>query len=410
MPVSPNGVSAWQGCNLTEINGGVCDNEQNYIRAVKAASILGTLQAGYTDFNYTDEETKATFEKESLLGVSITGWMENPEFLFDDENMKAGAEIVKKVNAEVAELIGINKAARTTCTKPSGNASVILGTSSGIHPHHSKRYLRNVQGNINEDAVKFFMKENPDAVEPSVWSASGKDVVLSFPIEAPDGSLLKDDLMGVKLLEYVKKAQNGWVEHGTRPELGNDPNLRHNISNTITVDDWDEVREYVWENQNHFAGISFLAQSGDKDYAQAPFTEVKTEEEIVAEYGVASMFASGLVVDGLAAFNDDLWAACDVVVGRNPDLYASLQHSASGNVMKRDWVRRAEQFAERYFNGDTTQMTYCLKDVSLLHKWERIKRTAKDIDWLKADIKPEFTEVNTTGAAACAGGACDIQF
>lgn len=410
MPVSPNGVSAWQGCNLTEVNGGVCDNEKDYFRAVKAAAILGTLQAGYTDFNYTDSETKATFEKEALLGVSITGWMENPEFLFDEDVMRRGAELVKETNAQVAKLIGINKAARTTCTKPSGNASVILGTSSGIHPHHSRRYLRNVQGNINEDAVKFFMKENPDAVEPSVWSATGKDVVLSFPIEAPDGSLFKDDLMGVKLLEYVKKAQNGWVEHGTRSELGNDVNLRHNISNTITVDDWDEVREYVWANQNYFAGISFLAPSGDKDYAQAPFTEVKTEEEIVSEYGVASMFASGLIVDGLNAYNDNLWAACDVVLGRNPDEYNSLKHATGANVLKRDWVRRAEQFADRYFAGDKERMTYCLKDVSLLHKWELIKRTSKDIDWLDANIKPEYVSVDTTGAVACSGGVCEINF
>ena len=406
IPVSPDGKSAWQGCNLTEINGGKTNSKESFFRAIKAATVIGTLQAGFTEFNYGTKDTKETFEKEALLGVSITGWMENPKFLFDEEVLKEGAEYAKEVNKQVAKLIGINQAARVTCTKPSGNASVLLGTSSGIHPHHAKRYFRHIQGNKEEDVVKAFIEANPKAVEDSVWSASGKDVVLSFPITSPKGSMFKDHLTGVALLDYVKVAQNSWVEHGTNVDLGNHPKLRHNISNTITVDDWDEVSEYVWENQNHFAGISFLPPSGDKDYPQAPFTEVKTAEEILLEYGTASMLASGLVVDGLHAFSNNLWQACDTVMDKGIDLSVK----SSENALQRDWVRRAKKYARRYFKNDLQVMTYCLKDVHLLHKWETVSRSFKAVDWLSADIKPKYIEVNTTGAVACSGGVCDVVF
>lgn len=405
IPVSPSGISAWQGCNLTEINGGMT-NKQTLFDAVKAATIIGTLQAGFTDFCYSSLETKNTFEKEALLGVSITGWMENPKFLFDKELLTEAAEYAKEINEKVAELIGINKAARVTCTKPSGNASVLLGTSSGIHPHHAKRYFRNIQGNKEEDVVKAFMEINPQATEDSVWSSSGRDVVLSFPITAPKGSLFRENVTGTGLLDYVKIAQNSWVEAGTRVDICNHPKLRHNISNTITVDDWDEVQQYVWDNQNHFAGISFLPPSGDKDYPQAPFTEVKTADEILLEYGPASMLASGLVVDGLHAFSNNLWAACDTLLGKGVD----LTQKTSENVLQRDWVRRAKKYARRYFKNDLVVTTYCLKDVHLLHKWETVTRSFKSIDWENSDIKPKYIDVNTTGAQACAGGVCEVQF
>lgn len=407
MPVSPKGESSWQGCNLTECNGGKMNNRENFFRAIKAATILGTLQAGYTNFNYSTEATKQTFEKEALLGVSITGWMENPDFLFDEKLLKEGAEYAKEINRKVADLIGINYAARVCCTKPSGNASVLLGTSSGIHPHHAPRYIRHVQGNKNEDVVQAFKRVNPSAVEPSVWNPE-RDVVIAFPIVAPEGSKFREELLGTKLLDYVKIAQNSWVEYGTSPELGNHEKLRHNISNTITVNDWEEVQEYVWANQNHFAGISFLPETGDKDYPQAPFSEVKTHDAILEEYGVASMFAGGLVVDGMHAFGDNLWLACNTVLGLGES--EDLKTKTSENALKRDWVRRAKKFAKRYFKNDTRKMTYCLIDVHLLHKWETVTRTFKDVDWESAELKPSYVDVNTTGAQACSGGSCEIDF
>ena len=397
--------SGWQGCNLTEINGGKCNTEEDFYKACRAASILGTLQAGYTDFKFLSDTSKLIFDREALLGVSITGWMNNPDILFDEKILQKGAKIVKDVNKEVAAVIGINPAARTTCVKPSGNASVLLQTASGIHAEHSSMYIRNVQMNKESEITQAIMKTNPYMVEESVWSAGGTDVVVSFPILPKKGSMYKDDLLGVKHLELVAKAQKYWVEAGTNEDLCADKGVRHNVSNTIIVDDWDEVEKYVFENRRSFAGISFLGMTGDKDYNQAPNTAVITAKDMVKKYGNAAVFASGMVVDALKCFNN-LWDACATAKGFGEDI--SLE--TSENAIKRDWVRRFKKFADNYLNEDTMLAEYCLKDAYLLHKWNKIQSTLKTVDW-KEDIKErKYTDVDTLAAAACAGGACEIDF
>ncbi|MNF40759.1 Adenosylcobalamin-dependent ribonucleoside-triphosphate reductase [compost metagenome] len=402
----PTGESGFQVCNLTEINGGKCTSKEIHLRACKAASILGTLQAGYTNFTYLSDVSKKIIEREALIGVSITGWMNNPDVLFDKQNMIDGAEEVKYWNHVVADLIDINQAARTTCAKPSGNASVLLQTASGIHGEHSPRYLRNVQMNEQDDVLKLMMLHNPKMVEDSVWSATGTDKVVSFPVETKEGSIYKVDLLGVKQLEYVKLAQQYWVEYGTNIDLCVDPNLRHNISNTITVDDWDEVEQYIFDNRQWFAGISLLSAMGDKAYPQAPFTEVFTERELLDMYGPAICFASGLIVEGLHAFNNNLWVACDTANGWG----ATLDPEDSTDLLKRDWVRRAKKFAKNYFGGDILQMTNCLKDCYNLHKWESIQRDMHFIDFSVELEAKSFTDINTMGAQACSGGQCEISF
>ena len=400
-----NKKSGWQGCNLTEINGGKCNTEEDFYKACRAASILGTLQAGYTDFKFLTDTSKLIFDREALLGVSITGWMNNPDILFDEKILQKGAEIVKEVNKEMAAIIGINPAARTTCVKPSGNASVLLQTASGIHAEHSNMYIRNVQMNKESEITQAIMKTNPYMVEDSVWSAGGTDVVVSFPILPKKGSMYKDDLLGVKHLELVKKAQKHWVEAGTNEDLCADKGVRHNVSNTIIVDNWEEVEKYVFENRHSFAGISFLAMTGDKDYNQAPNTAVITAKDMVKKYGNAAVFASGMVVDALKCFNN-LWDACSTAKGFGEDL--SLE--SSENAMKRDWIRRFGKFADNYLKSDTVLAEHCLKDAYLLHKWNKIQSTLKTVDW-KEDIKErKYTDVDTLAAAACAGGACEIDF
>ena len=400
-----NKKSGWQGCNLTEINGGKCNTEEDFYKACRAASILGTLQAGYTDFKFLTDTSKLIFDREALLGVSITGWMNNPDILFDEKILQKGAEIVKEVNREVAKIIGINAAARTTCVKPSGNASVLLQTASGIHAEHSNMYIRNVQMNKESEITQAIMKTNPYMVEESVWSAGGTDVVVSFPILPKKGSMYKDDLLGVKHLELVKKAQQYWVEAGTNEDLCADNGVRHNVSNTIIVDDWDEVEKYVFENRHSFAGISFLPMTGDKDYNQAPNTAVITAKDMVKKYGNAAIFASGMVVDALKVFNN-LWDACSTAKGFGEDI--SLE--TSENAMKRDWIRRFKKFGDNYLNSDSNVAEHCLKDAYLLHKWNKIQSTLKTVDW-KEDIKErKYTDVDTLAAAACAGGACEIDF
>ena len=399
------GKSGWQGCNLTEINGGMCVTKEDFFQACRAASILGTLQAGYTDFKFLSETSKDIFDREALIGASITGWMNNPDVLFDPAILEEGAKIVKETNREVAKAIGINPAARTTCVKPSGNASVLLQTGSGIHAEHSSMYIRNVQMNKESEVTQTIQRINPHMVEESVWSAGGTDVVISFPIVPKTGSIFKDELIGVEHLEKVKLAQRHWVDAGTNEELCADYGVRHNVSNTIIVDDWDEVERYVFENRHSFAGISFLSAMGDKDFNQAPNTAVISAEDMVNKYGTAAIFASGLVVDALNAF-DNLWSACATSHGMGDDL--TLE--SSDNAMKRDWVRRFNNFADNYLNGDTKQAEYCLKDSYLLHKWNKINKNFTPVDWIEDLTEKRYTEVDTMGAAACAGGACEIDF
>ena len=399
------GTSGWQGCNLTEINGGKCTSKEEFFKACRAASILGTLQAGYTEFRYLDHTTKAIFDREALLGVSITGWMNNPDVLFDAEVQREGAEIVTQVNREVAELIQINAAARTTCVKPSGNASVLLQTASGIHAEHSPRYLRHIQLNKDTEVAQLIAESNPYMVEESVWSANQTDYCIGFPVVSPAGSFYREEMYGKNLLEKVKLVQQNWVEAGTNPELCANPDLRHNVSNTVTVlpHMWSEVEDYVFENRHSFAGISFLAGMGDKDFAQAPMTEVLTEEDIVAKYGKAALFASGLIVDTRKSGFRDLWDATS---------QAQMPEEYRGEVsdLNKEWIRRFQKFADNYFDGDAKQTEYCLKDVFLLHKWTKIQQNIKPVDFVQQLNQKEFTDIDTMGAIACQGGACEITF
>ena len=398
-----DGESGWQGCNLTEINGGACTTEETFYKACRASAIIGTLQAGYTNFKFLAPASKKIFEKEALLGCSITGWMNSPELLFDPRVLEKGAEIIKQVNREVAALIGINPAARTTCVKPSGNASVLLMTASGIHPEHSPMYIRNVQLNKDTEVAKVIKRINPNMIEESAWSAGKTDYVVSFPVISKPGSIYKDDIMGADHLEKIKLAQESWVNAGTNIDLCSHPAIRHNVSNTITVTDWKPVEDYVYENRAYFAGISFLGMSGDKDYFQAPNTEVLNAQQITEKYGAGAIMASGLIVEGLKAF-DNLWIACNTAAGYGEDLSAD-NHQIT---LKKDWVRRFRKFAENYFAGDMKKTEYCFKDVYLLHKWEKIQQTITDIKWEDELTEIKYIDVDTIGSAACVGGGCEL--
>jgi len=398
------GKSGWQGCNLTEINGGKCTTEKEFYKACRAAAIMGTLQAGYTKFEYLSDTTRKIFEREALLGVSVTGWMNNPDVLLNEETQRKGAEIVLETNERVAKMIGINPCARGTCVKPSGNASVLLKTASGIHGEHAPRYLRNIQLNKDSEVAQLIAETNPYMVEDSVWSANDTDYVVSFPIVSPEGSLYREDLYGVNLLEKVKKVQQNWVEAGTRVDRCAHPKLRHNVSNTVTVypHQWKQVEDYVFNNREYFAGISFLGGSGDKDFNQAPMTEVLDELSLVDKYGRAAFFASGLIVDTRQGFHD-LWEAISVAKSNTHD-------GGELSDMRAEWIRRFKKFAENYFEGDMQQAEYCLKDVYLLHKWTKIQQNLKPIDFVSQLETKKYTDINTTGAQACAGAACEVEF
>lgn len=407
-------------CNLCEINGKFCNTEENFYQACRAAAIIGTLQAGYTDFPYLGETTEELVKREALLGVSITGWMDSPDILFNPEILKKGAEIVKETNQKIANLININPSARVTCSKPAGHTSCILGTASGIHPHHSRRYIRRVQCNKQEIALQAFKQHNPIAVEESIWSANKSDDVVSFPCEVPSGSITKNQLSAIDFLDKVKLAQEYWVKTGTTPERGIKPFVHHNVSNTITVmdDEWDSVRDYIYENRDHFTGISLLSSSGDLDYNQAPFVTVLTPMEMVKEYGDAQPLASGLIVDGLHSFGD-LWEACASALGygeKVPEL-EDIKFPETGYPIdhvlfqKADWIRRLRQFANRYFNDDLRKATYCLKHVATWKQWCDLRREYTEVDWTAiSEDQSELVDISSTAGVACSGNACVINF
>jgi ribonucleoside-diphosphate reductase alpha chain len=405
IPRTKDGRSGWQGCNLCEINGGKMTNTSTFFDACKAAAIIGTIQAAYTDFRYVSPVSKEIFDYEALLGVSITGFMNNPKILLNSEVLKEGAELVKEVNAVVAKILGIRQAARTTCVKPSGNASVLLETTSGIHGEHAPRYFRVMQLNKQEEIAKYIYEKYPDLIEESVWSSTDADYALFIPIKAKTDSIFKSDLLGVKQLEAVKLVQQSWVEYGTNVDLCIEPYLRHNVSNTVSVDDWEEVAEYIWENQQWFAGISLMANVGDKVFNQAPFTKVLVPTEIIAQYGDSAIVVSGLIVDGLHLFENNLWKACDYIQNRT----MSIEGTRTQVLLKKDWLLRAKKFAKKYFDS-TDELVFCMKDVHLFHKWLKTEKLLRNIDIedILQNIKPEYVDMDTMGAVACAGGACEI--
>ena len=272
--------SGWQFCNLTEINGARLQSEEDFRIAVRAATIIGSLQAAYTTFPYLGETTEKLCRREALLGVSITGMMDSPAITLDPVLQQKMAKYAIEVNREITLKLGTEPAARLTCVKPAGSTSLLLGTASGIHPRHSRRYFRRVQANKTDPVYKHFNEQNQHMCEESVWSANKTDDVITFCVEAPEEAILRSEMSAMDLLRHVHSTQQNWVVPGTaRPELN--PGLHHNVSNTLTVRDneWDDVADYIWENRADFTGISMLAAAGDKLYQQAPHEEVITAQD-----------------------------------------------------------------------------------------------------------------------------------
>ena len=412
-----NGNSGFSFCNLSEINMSTVNNPEEFYERCKAASILGTFQAAYTNFGYLGKVTEDIVKREALLGVSMTGMMDSPIISFDPVVLEKGANIVKEVNKKVANIIGINTAARTTCVKPAGTTSCILGTSSGIHPCHSKRYFRRVQSNNMEEPLKFFKKYNPNAVDKSVWSAGKTDDVITFLCKAKEGALTKVDVSAVGLLEKVKLVQTHWVATGKNIDLCAQPWLNHNVSNTITIkdDEWDSAAKFIYDNREYFAGISMLGDSGDMTYNQAPFQSIYTHDEIAKIYGAGSIFASGLIVHANDAFDDNLYNACSSLLGYgeklvmpNIDIDENKVSLVQSDKMykKLRWVAQAKKFAKRHFNNDILKMTYCLKAVDGWKTWCDLKRTYKTVPW--EDFIEENDNTKPTEYYACSGGSCEI--
>ena len=259
----------YQFCNLCEVNVSDIMSQEDLDKRVEIAAFIGTLQAGYTDFHYLREIWKDTTEKDALIGVSMTGIGSNKVMSLD---MTQAAEVVKLENARVAELIGINKAARTTCVKPAGTTSLVLGTSSGIHAWHNDFYVRRLRVGKNEAIYSYLLNNHPELVEDEYFRAHDT-AVISVPQASPKNSIVRTE-SAFDLLERVKKVSTDWVAPGHRAGSNT-----HNVSATISLkeDEWDRAGEWMWENRNSYNGLSVLPYNGGT-YIQAPFEDI-TEAE-----------------------------------------------------------------------------------------------------------------------------------
>lgn len=291
IPVTEDGLCGVQFCNLSSINGVKVKTEQDYLDCTKAATILGTLQASYTDFKYLSHTAKKLTDEEALLGVSITGFMDNPHILLDSTLQEKSAKYAVKVNEEWAKKLGINKAARITTCKPEGTSSLVLGSGSGIHPHHAHKYFRRVQVNKLSPVYKFFKKQNAHMCEESVWSANKSDDIITFPIEIPLTAKVKADFTAIEHLDIIKSTQKHWVIPGS---INSKKNITHNVSCTVIVDrnDWDKVFDYLFENRNYFTAVSLLPRIGDKIYKQAPMESIETTEDKAKWDNIIGSFTS----------------------------------------------------------------------------------------------------------------------
>jgi ribonucleoside-diphosphate reductase alpha chain len=267
-PCCEIGLRPYQFCNLCEVNASDIESQEDFENRVRGASFIGTLQAGYTDFHYLRDVWKRTTERDALIGVGMTGIGSGVVLGYD---MKSAAKVVKEENERVANLIGINKAARTTTVKPSGTSSLVLGTSSGIHAWHNDYYIRRIRVGKNESIYSYLNNNHPELVEDEIFRPHDT-AVISIPQKSPKGSILRYE-SPFELLERVKKISQEWIKFGHRGGQNT-----HNVSATISLkeDDWELAGEWMWENRKFYNGLSVLPYNGGT-YQQAPFEDC-TEE------------------------------------------------------------------------------------------------------------------------------------
>ena len=262
-------LKPFQFCNLCEVNVSDIESQEDLNNRVKAAALIGTLQAGYSDFHYLREVWKRTTEKEALIGVSMTGIGSGAILKY---SMEEAAELVKVENERVAKILGINSAARCTTVKPAGTTSLTLGTSSGIHAWHNDYYLRRVRVGKNEAIYTYLSIYHPELLEDCKFRPHDT-AIITVPQKAPSDAILRTE-SPFDLLERVKQVTKEWIKPGHRKG-----NNTHNVSATISIknDEWDAVGEWMWENRKFYNGLSVLPYDGHT-YVQAPFEDC-TEEE-----------------------------------------------------------------------------------------------------------------------------------
>ena len=274
-PCGEISLRPYQFCNLTEINASDIEDQHDLEERVMAASILGTLQAGYTDFHYIRDIWKRNTEKDALLGISMTGIASNR---YKGLDLPKAVQVAADTNAELASVIGINKATRITSVKPAGTTSLALGTSSGIHAWYDEYYIRRVRVS-KEEAIYKYLNENLPALLEDDYFRPHDRAIICVPQKAPEGASLRHE-SPIETLERIKYFYENWIKPGFRSGQNG-----HSISATIFLKsgEWDEVGKWMWDNKDVYNGLSILPYDGGT-YVQAPFetcTKEKYEEMLV---------------------------------------------------------------------------------------------------------------------------------
>jgi ribonucleoside-diphosphate reductase alpha chain len=262
-PCSEIILRPYQFCNLTECVVRATDSLEDLERKVRLATILGTIQSTYTNFPYLRKKWKDNTEEERLLGVSLTGIMDNPLMTLQNAGLEKTLEHLRNIavatNAEWAELLGIPVSAAITCVKPSGTVSQLVDSASGIHARHSHYYIRTVRGD-NKDPLTQFMKEQGIPSEPCVMKPD-TTTVFSFPVKAPDNAVVTEDMTAIDQLELWLAYQRNWCEH------------KPSVTINVRKDEWFEVGAFVYKHFDEMSGVSFLPYN-EHTYQQAPYQEV----------------------------------------------------------------------------------------------------------------------------------------
>jgi ribonucleoside-diphosphate reductase alpha chain len=262
-------LRSYQFCNLCEVNVSNIESQEDLNERVRVGAFIGTLQAAYTDFHYLRDIWKKTTEKDALLGVGMTGIGSGVILKYD---LKKAAELAKEENVRVAEIIGVNKAARVTTVKPSGTSSLVLGTASGIHAWHNDYYIRRIRVGKNEAIYDYLAANHPELVEDDFFKPTIQ-AIISVPQCAPEGSIIRtEDVMD--MLERVKKFNVQWVKKGHRKGANT-----NNVSATVSIQEgeWEKVGKWMWDNRETFNGLSVLPYFGGT-YTQAPFEDITKEQ------------------------------------------------------------------------------------------------------------------------------------
>jgi ribonucleoside-triphosphate reductase len=401
--------TGWQACNLTTMLLTTVKDELDFYERCRASATLGSLQSGYTDFEYLGEATERIVRQEALLGVSMTGMMDRPEIAFNPDILRRGAEVVKETNEIVTEALGHNPASRTTLLKPEGSGSLLVKTfAAGVNPRKHRKGIRYVEANATQPAFQHFAKYNPGHVAPpQPWDHNKDRRYMAFPYRSPEGAVVEADLTAVEMLEHIHIVQKNWIEPGQRPERCARPFLHHNVSNTVGVKEheWDDAMKFVFDRRHDFVGVSFFPEGGDKLFYLAPFTEVKEWETLDALYGRdAVKYAHGLIERAPEGMN--IWDVVDAIV---KDEGAPLPTSGKWEGQFIDLALHLGRRAPaELIHADLALAAELVKEVELAMRWDLLNDTYVPVPW--EEMREEEDTIDHLQISACANGECLIDW